>query len=690
MRRLTVILILFASASFGQKEETKNAIIEKRVEYLLETAAENNDLDFQTLFDGLLYFYDHPLNLNHSTTEELEELGLLTDIQINALLSHIKDHGKLIRLEELQTIRAFDAEVIRLIMPFIKIAVDQESNPLVFSEILNNGKHTVLTRYIRVLEEQEGFSDIDDSTLTANPNKRYLGSPDKLYFRYRYQYSNRLSIGLTAEKDAGEEFFRGTQKNGFDYYSFHAYARDLSIFKHLVIGDYQAQFGQGLTFWSGYSFGKSAEVMLVKRQAQLIRPYTSVDENQFLRGAASTVKAGKILLTTFYSRNRLDANVSSDTLENELSFTSLQNSGIHGTPAQLEDKDAITQTVFGANATYRSGGLTVGLTGVNNTYGGTFTPRLTTYSQFRLDTNTVTNVGFNYNYVVRNLNFFGEFAQSVNAGGAMVNGMIATLDPRFSVVVLHRSYTRDYHMIASAAIAENSRVENETGTYIGIEARPARAWRITAYYDQFRFPWLKYQVDGPSRGFQYLGQITWKPSKQLEIYGRIRSRIRDRNARLTQEGIDALLAEEQTNYRLNLTVKVTENVKLKSRAEWVRYKLGNEKDETGFLIYQDLIYQKAGFPLRFVARYGLFDTDSYDSRIYTYENDVLYYFSIPAYYSQGMRTYLMARYDINRSLKLWVRWAQYYYQDRDVISSGLNQIDGNVRSELKVQLLMKL
>ena len=42
-----------------------------------------------------------------------------------------------------------------------------------------------------------------------------------------------------------------SQPKGFDYYSAHAYFGNYGIVKHAIVGDYQAQFGQGLTFWTG-------------------------------------------------------------------------------------------------------------------------------------------------------------------------------------------------------------------------------------------------------------------------------------------------------------------------------------------------------------------------------------------------------------------------------------------------------
>ena len=106
----------------------------------------------------------------------------------------------------------------------------------------------------------------------------------------------------------------------------------------------------------------------------------------------------------------------------------------------------------------------------------------------------------------------------------------------------------------------------------------------------------------------------------------------------------------------------------------------------GYLIYQDIIYKPAVIPLDLSARFAVFNTDDFDTRLYAYENDVLYSFSVPAYFYQGMRFYLQAKYDIIPGLGVWFRIAQSYYLNRQTIGSELDEIQGNTRTEIKVQI----
>ncbi|MBP7273796.1 MAG: helix-hairpin-helix domain-containing protein, partial [Saprospiraceae bacterium] len=108
---------------------------------------------------------------------------------------------------------------------------------------------------------------------------------------------------------------------------------------------------------------------------------------------------------------------------------------------------------------------------------------------------------------------------------------------------------------------------------------------------------------------------------------------------------------------------------------------------TGFMIYQDLIYKSLALPVSITTRFALFDTDDYDSRIYTYENDLLYQFAVPALYYKGLRYYINLRYTGIRNLSIECRWAHtQYFNEGIVIGTGLDEIQGRQRNDFKVQL----
>lgn len=694
---LVIFLFFCHIHTFAQKsnkdDQKKNAIIEQRIELIAELYGQE-DMDFTTLFDNLSNYYDHPIDLNHTSLNELQELLLLTDIQINHLFRHIDNHGRLISIYELQAVEGWDLQTIQNILPFVTVSDNFDSGVYTIKEMFTGGKHEWINRVTRVIETQEGFTPIDDSTLAESPNSRYLGDANKIYSRYRFRFGNYVSWGITAEKDAGEEFFKGSQKNGFDFYSGHLFIRNWRKVKAIAVGDYQIAFGQGLTFATGLAFGKSSNSIGIKRNQNGLRPYTSADENQFMRGFGTTFSLGKFDITAFYSKQRIDGNITtlSDTstlIDDGVVVSSLQTSGLHSTPNELEDKDAINVMHGGGHIEYRQKRLQLGFTTVYSDFGGELDRNLGLYNQYEFEGRNNLVMGMDYSYIYKNINFYGETSRSKNGGLATVNGIIASLDPKYSVAILYRNYARNYQSLFSNALSEGSRPVNEQGIYTAIEIKPNQFWSFNAYMDLFNSTWLRNQVNAPSHGNEYLMQLTWKPSKKVEGYLRMRSRNKMTNSSYDDDAIDFPLNTNQTNYRFHIAYKVTESVTFKNRVELVDYKEHTLLTKKGYLIYQDVIFKALSSPISLTLRYALFDSKDYDSRIYAYENDVLYSFTTPAYYYKGSRFYAIIRYQYKKRIDFWMRYSQWLYNNRDEIGSGLSTITGNRRSEIKLQMILK-
>ncbi|MCF8464323.1 MAG: helix-hairpin-helix domain-containing protein [Flavobacteriales bacterium] len=689
---LTAMLLFGSIFGFAQEEADQENLIQKKIETIAEQLGEGDESeDFNTLLDELLYFSEHPININNTTANELAQLPMLDDIAIANLLTHISANGKLLNVYELQSVNGFTIPLIRQIEPFIKVSDNPDATSFSFKEMMREGTHELVLRYQQVLNPQEGYSEIEDSALAISPNSRYLGDPQKYYARYRFKYSNKVSWGLTMEKDAGEQFFKGTMKQGFDFYSGHIFVSNVGVLKAAALGDFQAQFGQGLVFWSGLAFGKSSDGVSIKRNAQELKPYTSVDENRFLRGGGTTLKFGKYEVTAFGSYKLMDANVSTstDTLtEQEETISSIFSGGFHRTPGELEDRQSISEAVYGGNVSYKGRRLSIGVTAVGYQYSKNLNRGDDLYNIHEFAGKQNSNYGLDYSYIWKNFHFFGEFALSQNLGFATTNGVFMTIDPRVTITAMVRHLQPKYQALYANAVTENSRMNNETGYYVGFNINPFKHWFLNGYFDIFRFPWLRYQVNGPSFGYETIGQLIYRPSKTIEIYFRFRQKQKQltESSAYSEAPIRGLENEKRTAYRFNLTYTLNKTMTLKSRIEYSRYRRGDQEVEQGFMIYQDFNFRPLSFPLSFSARLAYFDTETYNSRIYVYESDVLYAYSFPAYYYRGMKAYLVLRYNIHKNIDAWVRVANLFYSNRDEIGSGLETVNGKSRTDIKVQL----
>jgi hypothetical protein len=109
----------------------------------------------------------------------------------------------------------------------------------------------------------------------------------------------------------------------------------------------------------------------------------------------------------------------------------------------------------------------------------------------------------------------------------------------------------------------------------------------------------------------------------------------------------------------------------------------------GYVLSQDASVQ-VGRRVQLSVRYAVFDADDYDTRQYVFEQDVLYAVSIPALYGQGTRAYAIAQLTFNKHFTVWLRYATTQYRHQATVGSGLEEIQGAARSEVKMQLRYRM
>ncbi len=614
-------------------------------------------------------------------------MRIVTDLQISNLIAYRNLFGRLISIYELQAIPAWDVHTIRKLLNFISV-----STPVSLTEEaskrIRDGEHSLLLRVSQVLEKSVGFD------LSASGTK-YLGSRQKILFRYRYTYKNLLQFGLLGDKDAGEQFGKGSQKMGFDFYSFHLFARKIGIIHSLALGDFLVNMGQGLIQWQGLAFKKAVDVMGVKQQSAVLRPYSSAGEFYFHRGAGITIRKGKIEVTAFASFRKLSANFVADTVNNEDFVSSFLTSGYHRSSSENTDRNNLTQTAFGGNCIYRSdpdkagtGKWHVGVNGIYYSFSLPVQKREEPYNLYSIRGKNWYNFSVDYSYTHKNLHWFGEAAADKNFNKAFINGLLLSVDPGVDISFVQRTIHAAYQSINGNSFTENTYPANETGFYAGITIRPATGWRIDAYGDLYKFPWLKYLVDAFSHGKDFLTQLTYTPNKQAEIYSRFRNGTKQSNLSDNTSVTNLLVAISKQSWRTQVNFKINTAVTLRSRVELLWYDNKNDNSanaEKGFLGFLDFLYKPLLAPYSAVLRLQYFETDSYNSRIYAYENDVLYSYSIPAFYDKGFRYYFAFNIDISKKISFWLRWAQTIYRDKTTVGSGPDEINGNKKSELKLQ-----
>ena len=685
MKQFFICLFLLLFCSFATRAQDAVATTEQLIADIFEQyAAENEDaIDYESFFEDLMYCAQHPINLNQATREELEKLPFLSDIQVENILAYVYQNGKLQTIYELQLVEGLDMTDIRRMLPFIKVGEAINQTPKIYwHDVMKYGKNELFFRADKGLETKEGYQFLpeEDPNSTETNSKHYLGNSFYHSLRYNFHFKDRIQFGFTAEKDAGEQFW-GTAHKGYDFYSFHAQLNNVGKFKTLVAGDFRANFGQGLVLHPEFGMGKSSYVLNVTPRNSGLKKFSSTDESNFFRGAGATVRLGKFDLSAFYSNKMIDGDTVNGT------FQTIIKTGYHRTADELSKKHTVNQQILGGNLTYTFSNFQLGFTVVHTELDNRLEPDKSVYNYFYFSGNKQTTGGAFYRMRWHKLNLFGETAMTDNSSMATINGFsFSPLSP-VSLMVLHRYYSPEYDTFYASSFSETSRINNESGSYIGAEVRPFRKWKMAAYVDSYRFPWPKYGIDAPSIGKDYLFQADFAAKRNIAMFWRFKFEEKQTNLSTSGAVMPVLVPLQKTSLRYQLTY-MQGDFSFKNVLEGNLARQGGTDWTYGIIACQDISYSFPKIPLKIDFRYQFFDAVDYENRFYSYEKDVLYAFSIPMYFGLGSRYYLNLEYDLTKRLSIWFKIAQTVYaDDRELLSSGNEAISGNRKTD--VRLLIK-
>lgn len=660
-----LLMVLPLSKVFAQADIDPD--IAQILNYLESNLQETSN--FEELIDRLTQYKARPLNMNKASEVELQELWVLSPIQIASLQAHILANGPIIDVLELQSIDHFDTQTIRLLLPFVRLGFENPFSGKKLSSIFS-GNHDLIIRYQQDLQKEQGYLPIDSA------QNRFLGGPEHVLLRYRYTYGKYMQWAFQAEKDPGESFFSKQQDLGFDFVSGHVELKQVGPFKKVILGDYNLQFGEGLALWSGVGFGKSSLLSSIAKQEIGLRAYSSVNEGFFFRGLATQIMVKRLQIIPFYSNRNLDASI-----QDSAGISSVNLSGLHRTTSELAYKKTLNQEVFGSALSYKIRGISVGITGFHTQFNRNFQSGQDPYNQFKFSGKSITNFSTNYHFTLANTYYFGEIAKASTGKLAYLAGLLSSLSSTVNLGLLYRNYPVSYHSFYNAAVAESSTSTNEKGFYTGLAVKFHPKWEWSFYTDVFSFPWLGFGVNAPSNGSELLSQITYKPTKTSQLQLFYQRTQKTENMVAADAHIPYTQPYVQEKFRFDLRYPLTPNFSVHHRAEMIR--VGQEK---GFVLLHDLVYQPLQSKFSGNMRMAVFNVSDYDARIYAFQNDVLYSYSIEAYQNRGLQFYINTRYTLRKGIDVWLRYESKRYTNLSSVGSGLTAIDGNHQSEVKIQI----
>ncbi|HKM92587.1 MAG TPA: helix-hairpin-helix domain-containing protein [Prolixibacteraceae bacterium] len=667
-----VLFILIAlTGAHGQDPQSSGlSIIERIVESYAEDLSEEADLS--AVLEDLEHYIETPLNINTALRTDLEKFPFLTSFQIENLLAYRRKFGQIYSQYELEAIEGFNSQLAADLSSFVSFLPSDVQSKAYW-------KQEMLLRYSQALEKPAGFKPDKNGAIA------FEGMPMRSLLKYRVEKGNRFKLGITAENDAGEAFFKGSNPYGFDFYSGYVGFSGRKALKEVYLGDFQVKTGQGLVQWTSYGKRKMSDGIGVRATGQGIRANTSADENNFMRGVASRFELGNFNVITYYSLNNVDATVSeTDSSGNPVMVSSLQTSGYHRTSSEISNKNSLNVQTAGGSVKYTIKRFSIAMNGAWRKYNATINPAWQPYNHYYFRGNENFNLSADALWVFNRINLFGEAAISKSGGKAILAGFESQPASSIAISMIYRDYDANFHSVNGTAFGESSGIRNERGIYAGLLVYPLPKVKISGYIDSYESKWVRYTSTGPVRGNDFALQTDYTPTRKLSFYLRFKT---ETNSEKSSESAPIKPDEQQqTNRaRFNANWIISDQLTLKFRTEWSGYKK-NGMMENGWLVFTDIAthpFEK----LSAVARFAWFNTESYNSRVYAYENDVPEYFYIPAFNSHGLRYYVNMSYAILQNLKINLKFSQTNYLDDEfTIGSGNTLIEGNKRSELRAQL----
>lgn len=644
-------------------------------QYLHDYETDDAEGEHQRLLEleKLEELHQQPLNLNTAAREDLLQLPFLNEMQVDSILSYRTKKRLLLSLGELQWIEVLPYTT-RCALSLFAYAGDTLAPRISWQEKCWGGRHEVMARLDVPLYRRAGFSD----AAAASPhraNQYYLGEPLAHTLRYRYRWHQDLAYGLTLQQDAGEPFAR-YRNYPYDYISAYAYYRTADRRKRVWLGDFNASWGQGLLMGNSFFNSAMATIEQAGRQANRFRPHSSTEECRFFRGAALTLQCNDCwAVSAFVSLRQLDGRCVNDTI------VSLKTDGFHRTYNENARKHQVNNYVAGARVNHDGRTGHWGMNAYWSHYDKVVYPKVHEYNRYALRGKEAAGVSMDYAWRHGKWQVRGESALDRTAHWAFSHTFRYQSSPYLAFTLQQRSLSPRFVSPYGKTMHDGSTVQNEHGALFGFTLQSLRRLHISAYVDYAWHPRPTYRASKASQKIEAALQSTYRASRRTHYLLSYKFRTRQENI----AGHPGILQYVWTQ-RARLTARYAGQ-----KAAWTAAAdltaVSRQVSATTWGWMLSARWRYALSPQLTLHTFGsLFFSDDYASRLYAYEPQLPYAAGFPSFAYQGCRTVGMLQWRFSAHGYAAVRYGWLHYFNREVISSGPQQINHSSQNDLGLQL----
>ncbi len=736
--RIAAILFLLiqcwaaVAEAFGAVAEGSAAVVENDSWEQYLTALYENDegavVSMEEAYEHLNELAQQPLDVNTVTQEELMQIPGLDQNQINDILEYIHRYGRMRSIEELAMIESIDLNLRNYLECFL-VAEDEAAKPWYAKGRLRQSLRKVrqsLVTTARVPTYYRAGDQRAPSHTYMGDNRyagKYLGDPVSHSLRYSLRMGENVTFNLSGGKSAGEPFFGEHNRWGYDRYAFNLRVTHVGRFSQIILGHFRGQFGLGLVLNNNFTLGKQGMLAAVGRRLTAFSPHSSVSDSKHFQGAAAMVSlSDRIQMAAFFSYRKIDATLNADSTISTI-LTSARN--YHRTALEMGKKNNSAMMTTGTHLSYERRRWGIGVSAIyswlnreiNPTYSKTGKQNPSQlYRQHYPRGKCFWNFSADYHYRWRELRLNGETAIDKDFHLATINSITWRTSlrtpwrtPRHSpehtpertpttltLMAVQRYYTYQYNALFGSSFSDGGSVKNESGLYIGARWDITPSIVIEGYTDIAYFPWYKYLVSSSSYSWDNSITGTWNKNSSWSFSLRYRIKMKqcdkttknETNEKKGTEGTKekALLTKYDHRLRL-LAIYNKEKWSLRTQVEGCS--LSFDETTKGYIIAQSASYKPTS-TLEIYANAAWFNTDDYDSRLYSYERGVRYSFGSTSYYGKGIHAALMLKYKPLYRLTLQGKVGHTRYFDRETIGTAERMIFSSHYTDIELQVQVKM
>lgn len=681
---MTIFFMLLISGRqiYAQTEKNKEDF---SYSFIIEEIMENIEEEEKTghFLDDLNELSTNPININKATIDDLKKIFFLNDFQVNSIIQYRNDFGNFLSINELLLVPGFQSDLLKKIQPFIYVLTVEDQ------KLKNSTKRSItynhIIRFKYKPETPAGFSIKTDSL------KRFQGNNHYLLSRKEVSINKNIKAGLLSEKDPGEPYLSLCNTNLPDHYSGYLEIQNIKKLKKIIIGDFRTNFGQGLICGSSF-ISKNANA-IIPPDRDIIKKSLSATESGYNRGVGTVIKSGRFSFYNFISLVTCDAkiNYTERNSDSITYFSSINTTGLHRNTNECQNSNSLKIFNAGINLVYNLRNATIGFTAVKTKF--SHPKEISVYDTKSVPAEYILhfiNRGMHYRINLGKAIFFGEIASDYSNNLAFINGLLAQLHPLFTISVIQRYYSPEYISFSSGSFGKSSETRNEEGLYIGLNFYPFSFFNLSCYADHYSFPWLRHNISSPDQGNDYYlnGLLNFNSKNNVVI--RYNISLQSVKKERAGTGIDLTGKSKRNSLRISYNYEINRDLQFETRFDCTGYSEDNTNYTQGYYLGQKVIFRPERKKIGLWCSYGLFDIPEWKNRIYIYENDVLYDFSVPALYRTGSRFSAMIKSTLFCNIDFWIKYYVSYYGKITERGAGVDLIKSNTDSGIKLQIRIKI